>query len=134
MKKLLALILCLALVLLACASCGEKEPVFTKMEFELHNKDSVRISDNEEEFYEYFDEYMEYEYPNGILIYLADGVKPEDIDLTSLNYNYRVNQDGKIKIMLNKELINKDSIIDLTKDERITKIYFDCQDYIVVPA
>ena len=130
MKKVLALVLCIVFVLLACASCGEKEPVFTKMEFELHNKDSVRISYNEEEFYEYFDKYISSENTSGIIIYLSEGTDAEDIDLTKLHYRSRTNNDGNISIVLDKSSIDKEAFIDLTKDERITKIYFDCQDYI----
>ena len=51
-----------------------------------------------------------------------------------LHYKSRGNSDGKISIVMDKSSINREAFIDLTKDERITKIYFDCQDYIVVPA
>ena len=51
-----------------------------------------------------------------------------------LYYTSRTNNDGKISIVIDKSSINREAFIDLTKDERITKIYFDCQDYIVVPA
>lgn len=131
MKKLLALILCLALVLPVLASCGEKEPVFTKFEFELYDKDSVRISDNEEEFNEYLDKYIGYrQYTSFILIYLSEGTDADDIDLTKLHYKSRGNSDGKISISIDKSSINREAFIDLTKDERITKIYFDCLDII----
>ena len=50
-----------------------------------------------------------------------------------LHYTSRTNNDGKISIVIDKSSINREAFIDLTKDERITKIYFDSQDIVYIP-
>lgn len=50
-----------------------------------------------------------------------------------LYYTSRTNNDGKISIVIDKSSINREAFIDLTKDERIAKIYFDSQDIVYIP-
>ena len=50
-----------------------------------------------------------------------------------LYYTSRTNNDGKISIVIDKSSINREAFIDLTKDERIAKIYFDSQDILYIP-
>lgn len=133
MKKILALLLCIPFILLACVSCGKKERDFSKISFEFYSNPYARIADDEEEFNELLDEFLKTQ-SDFSYIEIRIGFNSEegtaDIDLSSLNYYFRKDSAQMITVKIYKDSIDREAIMDLTTDERIYSITFVQQDII----
>ncbi|MBQ8402923.1 MAG: hypothetical protein IJX55_00675 [Clostridia bacterium] len=137
MKKILALLLCIPFILLACVSCGKKERDFSKISFEFYSNPYARIPDNEEEFNELLDEFLmtqsDFSYIEIRIGFYSEGESTSDIDLSSLNYYYRKDGDQAITVKIRQNSISREAIMDLTTDERIYSITFVYQ-FIISPS
>ena len=120
MKKILSLTLCIAFVLLACASCGEAKYDLLKIEVENYYSDRI---DDEAELSSVIEhkinvrgKILEFD------IYFVDGIDIYSVDLKSLSFSYRKNGAEKVTIGIKSEDVDVKAIMNLTGDKRVKKI------------
>ena len=137
MKKVLALVLCIVFVLLACASCGlnkEKDNTdFTKITFYKYRSEEYSVPANKEEFAEYFDahKYSFIKKTHDYVYFYVFCDKANVItneELLSLNYSeFEKNSDENsvgIYLKIYFEDIDIEDILDLTENEKVKEIRF----------
>ena len=135
MKKILALMLCIVFVLLACTSCnvGDKRD-FTKIKIFRVNVLDYKCPENEEQFNEYLDNYIKQlsHHGNYTDLYIFSDLDNEITDKELENIKYikcekRILSTDETQSMIilsvRLEDIDREAIMDLTMNEKLNEIW-----------
>lgn len=139
-RKLVCLILSLSLALCCFSSCGDSAKSrrdFEKINIPEYSTGKLLTPDGEEQFNEYLDSYMNVMKENGhdvICFYISydkeNAVTDEELsELKALNYERHTAENVlapgmQISIDIKLEDVDREAIMNLTANEKITEVVF----------